>query len=52
MNIIQHQVEEEEAITAQLQEEEHFLLDKIVRADCRLHIICEKRKLEKCYKKN
>ena len=46
MNIIQHQVEEEEAITVQLQEKECFLLDKIARADRRLHIIHEKRKLE------
>ena len=46
MNIIQHQVAEEEAITAQLQEEEHFLRDEIARADRRLHIIREKRKLE------
>ena len=46
INVIQHQVAEEEAITAQLQEEEHFLLDEIARADCRLHIILEKRKLE------
>ena len=46
MNIIQHQVPEEEAITARLQEEEHFLLEQIVSTDRRLHIIHEKRKLE------
>ena len=45
MNIIQYQIVEEETITAQLQEE-HFLLDEIARADRRLHIIREKKKLE------
>ena len=46
MNVIQHQVAKEEAITARLQEEECFLLEQIASTDCRLHIICKKRKLE------
>ena len=46
MNVIQHKVTEEEAITARLQEEEHFLLEQIASADRRLHIIHEKMKLE------